>query len=143
MKKLLIVLICNLLTLSGFCQSLDSIKHIEIVSEIRDSMALINKDDIDVINRTFYELEISDSLNQINDSIINQLVIQNHKLDSIMQSQQVIILNDQIIQSKLTLDHKNEIDRYKKELKRTNNKKIAWQSTTGLSLLAIILIILL
>jgi hypothetical protein len=41
------------------------------------------------------------------------------------------------------LDHKNEIDRYKKELKRTNNKKIAWQSTTGLSLLAIILIILL
>ena len=143
MKKLLIVLICNLLTLSGFCQSLDSIKHIEIVSEIHDSMALINKDDIDVINRTFYELEISDSLNQINDSIINQLVIQNHKLDSIMQSQQVIILNDQIIQSKLTLDHKNEIDRYKKELKRTNNKKIAWQSTTGLSLLAIILIILL
>lgn len=143
MKKLLIVLICNLLTFSGFCQSLDSIKHIEIVSEIRDSMALINKDDIDVINRTFYELEISDSLNQINDSIINQLVIQNHKLDSIMQSQQVVILNDQIIQSKLTLDHKNEIDRYKKELKRTNNKKIAWQSTTGLSLLAIILIILL
>lgn len=134
---------CNLLTLSGFCQSLDSIKHIEIVSEIRDSMALINKDDIDAINRTFYELEISDSLNQINDSIINQLVIQNHKLDSIMQSQQVVILNDQIIQSKLTLDHKNEIDRYKKELKRTNNKKIAWQSTTGLSLLAIILIILL
>lgn len=143
MKKILIVLICNLLTLSGFCQSLDSIKHIEIVSEIRDSMALINKDDIDAINRTFYELEISDSLNQINDSIINQLVIQNHKLDSIMQSQQVVILNDQIIQSKLTLDHKNEIDRYKKELKRTNNKKIAWQSTTGLSLLAIILIILL
>ena len=143
MKKLLIVLLCNLLTLSGFCQSLDSIKHIEIVSEIRDSMALINKDDIDAINRTFYELEISDSLNQINDSIINQLVIQNHKLDSIMQSQQVVILNDQIIQSKLTLDHKNEIDRYKKELKRTNNKKIAWQSTTGLSLLAIILIILL
>lgn len=143
MKKLLIVLICNLLTLSGFCQSLDSIKHIEIISEIRDSMALINKDDIDAINRTFYELEISDSLNQINDSIINQLVIQNHKLDSIMQSQQVVILNDQIIQSKLTLDHKNEIDRYKKELKRTNNKKIAWQSTTGLSLLAIILIILL
>lgn len=143
MKKLLIVLICNLLTLSGFCQSLDSIKHIEIVSEIRDSMALINKDDIDAINRTFYELEISDSLNQINDSIINQLVIQNHKLDSIMQSQQVVILNDQIIQNKLTLDHKNEIDRYKKELRRTNNKKIAWQSTTGLSLLAIILIILL
>lgn len=143
MKKLLIVLICNLLTLSGFCQSLDSIKHIEIVSEICDSMALINKDDIDIINRTFYELEISDSLNQINDSIINQLVIQNRKLDSIMQSQQVVILNDQIIQSKLTQDHKNEIDRYKKELKRTNNKKIAWQSTTGLSLLAIILIILL
>jgi hypothetical protein len=42
-----------------------------------------------------------------------------------MQSQQVVILNDQIIQGKLTLDHKNEIDRYKKELKRTNNKKIA------------------
>jgi hypothetical protein len=28
-------------------------------------------------------------------------------------------------------------------LKKSNNKKIAWQSTTGLSLLALILIILL
>jgi hypothetical protein len=32
---------------------------------------------------------------------------------------------------------------YKKEIKRSNNKKVLWQSTTGASILAIILLILL
>lgn len=142
MRKILTALFI-LITFSGFCQSVDSIKYIEIVSEIQDSMALINKCDIDKINQTFYELKISDSLNVINDSIINNLQVQNYKLDSILTSQKIIIDNADMIRDKLILDHSSEIDYYKKELKRSNSRMIAWQSTTGVSILAIILIILL
>lgn len=106
-------------------------------------MALINKDDIDKINNTFYELEVADSLNHVNDSIINLLIIQNNKLDSIMRHQKVVIENNDIIKTQIIADHTSEIDMYKKELKRSNNKKILWQSTTGASILAIILLILL
>lgn len=142
MKKLLIILF-SLITISGFSQSLDSIKHIEIISEIQDSMALINKSDIDKINKTYYELEIADSLNVINDSIINQLTVYNHKMDSIIQNQKVVIENENVIKNQLLEDYSSEIKYYEKELKKSTNQKIAWQSTTGLSILAIILIILL
>lgn len=142
MKKLLTVLF-SLITINGFCQSLDSIKHIEIISEIQDSMALINKTDIDKINKTFYELKLADSLNVINDSIINSLYVKNHVLDSILQTQKVMIENEKSINDHLVIEHSSEINYYKKELKKSNNRKIAWQSTTGVSLLAIILILIL
>lgn len=128
---------------NGFSQSLDSIKHIELISEIQDSMALINKSDINKINQTFHELECANALNEINDSIINTLVIQTHYLDSILQNQQVIIENEKLINDQLVLDHSAEINHYEKELRQSKNKKIMWQSTTGLSLLTIILILLL
>lgn len=142
MKKILIILF-SLISFAGFSQSLDSIKHIEIISEIQDSMALINKTDIDKINQVFHELEFADSLNQINDSIINNLLIENEYLDSIALNQKAIILNQEKIHNQLILNHFNEITFYKKELRKSNVKKVAWQSTTGLSLIAIILIILL
>lgn len=142
MKKILVVLF-SLISFVGFSQSLDSIKHIEIISEIQDSMALINKSDIDKINQTFYKLEVVNSLNNINDSIINNLLIKNKYLDSIIIDQKNIILNQEKIHNQLVLDHSNEITFYKKELKKSNCNKIVWQSTTGLSLIAIILIILL
>lgn len=142
MKKILIILF-SLISFAGFSQSLDSIKHIEIISEIQDSMALINKTDIDKINQVFHELEFADSLNQINDSIINNLLIENEYLDSIALNQKAIILNQEKIHNQLILNHSNEITFYKKELRKSNVKKVAWQSTTGLSLIAIILIILL
>jgi hypothetical protein len=124
MKRLLIILL-SLISFIGFSQSLDSIKHIEIVSEIRDSMALINKSDIDVINKTFHELDCADSLNRINDSIINILSIEKHCLDSIIQTQVIIIENEEQIRNQLVTDHSVEVDHYKKELKKSNNKKIA------------------
>jgi hypothetical protein len=112
------------MTINGFGQSLDSIKHIEIVSEIQDSMALLNKADIDLINKTFYDLEQSKKLNQINDSIIELLVIKNVNLDSILQTQKVIIENEKLIKNQLSIEHENEITHYKRELKKSNNKKI-------------------
>lgn len=106
-------------------------------------MALINKEDVDKINNTFYELEVADSLNHVNDSIINLLAVQNNKLDSIMRHQKIVIENNDIIKTQMIADHTSEIDMYKKELKRSDNKKILWQSTTGACILTIILLILL
>ena len=123
MKKILLI-IFSFIAFSGFSQSLDSIKHIEIISEIQDSMALINKTDIDKINKTFFDLEISDSLNQVNDSIINTLTIINHNLDSIICAQEIIIENDSQIKSQIIYETNVEINKYKSELKKSNNKKI-------------------
>lgn len=126
-----------------FGQSLDSIKHIEIISEVQDSMALINKEDIDKINQTFHELRVSNRVNEINDSIINVLSIQTQQLDSILRSQKIVIENEKLIRDQLVTQHSYEVDFYKKELKKSNNKRIVWQTTTGLSLLSVILLILL
>ena len=142
MKKILIVLF-SLLTFNVFGQSLDSIKHIEIISEIQDSMALINKNDIDSINEVFYELKVSNRVNEINDSIINVLTLQTQQLDSILRSQKIVIENEKLIRDQLVSQHSYEVDFYKKELKKSNNKRVAWQTTTGIGLLSIILLILL
>lgn len=142
MKKILMVLF-SLLTFNVFGQSLDSIKHIEIISEIQDSMALINKNDIDSINETFYELKVANRVNEINDSIINVLALQTQQLDSILRSQKVVIENEKLIRDQLVSQHSYEVDFYKKELKKSNNKRVVWQTTTGLGLLSIILLILL
>ena len=142
MKKILMVLF-SLLTFNVFGQSLDSIKHIEIISEIQDSMTLINKNDIDSINETFYELKVANRVNEINDSIINVLTLQTQQLDSILRSQKIVIENEKLIRDQLVSQHSYEVDFYKKELKKSNNKRVAWQTTTGLGLLSIILLILL
>lgn len=103
---------------------MDSIKHVEIISDVKDSMALINKNDIDKINKTFYELEVLSELNEINDSIINTLIVKNNKLDSIVVHQKAIIANEQCIKTQLIENHSFEVNHYKKELKKSNNKKI-------------------
>lgn len=124
MKKILMVLF-SLLTFNVFGQSLDSIKHIEIISEIQDSMTLINKNDIDSINETFYELKVANRVNEINDSIINVLTLQTQQLDSILRSQKIVIENEKLIRDQLVSQHSYEVDFYKKELKKSNNKRVA------------------
>jgi hypothetical protein len=80
-------------------------------------MALINKTDIEKINKVFYEKRNLDSLLVINDSIICNLKAINTKVDSIVLSQLNVIKNDKIIitqlksnnnklQKKLTKAHK-------------------------------------
>jgi hypothetical protein len=124
MKRLLLIIVISLITHVSFGQHLDSIKHIEIISEVQDSMALINKRDIDKINETFYELRVSRQLNDINDSIINVMTIQTQYLDSILRSQKVVIENDKLIRDQLITQHSYEVEFYKKELRTSNNKKI-------------------
>ncbi len=151
MKKiklyLLLILIC--ISFNGYTKdslSINNIKHLELISEISDSMALINKKDIDVINNTFYKYKILDSLNNINDTIIKDLKLIINDKDSIIYYQKDMIHNDTLIKDKLTkiIDNNDKIiNSQEKELKKERNKKNFWKTTTGISLTTLIIILIL
>lgn len=129
----ILLFVCN----SLFAQELNQIKHIEIVSEIQDSMALLNKTDIEKINKTFYEKRKSDSLNVINDSIISHLSKINMKLDSVALNQLKIIQNDEIIITRL----QSETGNLQKKLKKAHNT-IAIETTAGIIVIAILCLLI-
>lgn len=125
-------------------QSLDSLKHITIVTELQDSMALINNNDINIINKVFYERDLLDSLNSVNDSLIRKLDLVRINQDNIIRKQKAVIQNDSLIkiQYQLTIDDRNKIIQdNQKAIKNQKNQKIVWQSTTGA--LAIVLLVVL
>ena len=70
MKKLITILFL-FFSILGYSQTIEGVKHIEIVSEIQDTMALLNKKDIDKINQVFFEREKLDSLNRANEELIS------------------------------------------------------------------------
>ena len=70
MKKLITILFL-FFSILGYGQTIEGVKHIEIVSEIQDTMALLNKKDIDKINQVFFEREKLDSLNRANEELIS------------------------------------------------------------------------
>lgn len=126
-------------------QSLDSLKHITIVTELQDSMALINNDDINIINKVFYERDLLDSLNSVNDSLIRKLDLVRINQDNIIRKQKAVIQNDSLIkiQYKLAIDNRNKIIQdNQKAIKNQKNQKVIWQSTTGALTLALLLVLL-
>lgn len=117
--------------------------HLEYISEPADSMALINKEDIDIINNVFNERRVLDSLHNINEQIISALEQEHVVKDSIIVNQNIIIENDKTIYQEL-LDEREKVEKtYKKELKQEKNKTISFQALSGAGIIAIILLILL
>lgn len=126
-------------------QSLDSLKHVVIVTELQDSMALINNDDINTINKVFYERDLLDSLNSVNDSLIRKLDLVRINQDNIIRKQKAIIQNDSLIkiQYRLAIDDRNKIIQdNQKAIKNQKNQKVIWQSTTGALAIALLVILL-
>lgn len=126
-------------------QSLDSLKHVVIVTELQDSMALINNDDINTINKAFYERDLLDSLNSVNDSLIRKLDLVRVNQDNIIRKQKVIIQNDSLIkiQYQLAIDDRNKIIQdNQKAIKNQKNQKRIWQSTTGALAIALLVVLL-
>ena len=126
-------------------QSLDSLKHITIVTELQDSMALINNDDINIINKVFYERDLLDSLNSVNDSLIRKLDLVRINQDNIIKKQKAVIQNDSLIkiQYRLAIDDRNKIIQdNQKAIKNQKNQKIIWQSTTGALAIALLVVLL-
>lgn len=143
--KLLALILSFFLCFTGInAQNIDSVKHMVVVTELQDSMALINNNDINIINKVFHERNILDSLNSVNDSLIRKLDLVRINQDNIIKKQKVVIQNDSLIkiQYKLAIDDRNKIIQdNQKAIKNQKNQKIVWQSTTGA--LAIILLVVL
>ena len=143
--KLLALILSFFLCFTGInTQNIDSVKHMVVVTELQDSMALINNDDINVINKVFYERNILDSLNIINDTIIRNLNLVKTKQDTIILNQQKIIQNDSLIKQnyQLSIDQQNKMIQDNKDaIKSQKTQKTIWQSATGL--LAIVLVVVL
>lgn len=117
--------------------------HIEYISEKADSMALINKKDIDIINNVFNEKRTLDSLHNLNEQIISNLEQEVKIQDSVIVMQLQTIENDKLLVEKLEYENNQTIAAYSKELKSEKNKKISFQTLTGVGIIAIILLILL
>ena len=137
MRKILIFVFL-IIEISCFAQT-----HLEYISEPTDSMALISKDDIDVKNRVFYEKNVFDSLHNLNEQILSALEQEIIILDSVIVAQENIIINDSLIIEDLENRNVQIVDQYSKELKQEKNKKISFQSLTGVGIVAIILLLLL
>ena len=89
-------------------------------------MALISKEDIDIINNVFNERNILDSLNTINDSIINNLELVRLQYLNIIKDQKVIIQNDSLIinRQELLLNEREKIlQKYQKDIKNQKTQK--------------------
>lgn len=133
------IILCLLMV--GFTCSAQT--HLEYISEPSDSMAVINKEDIDLINGVFNERNVLDSLYNLNEQIISNLEIEISIQDSIIINQNQAIKNDEVIISELETRNNQNIEMYSKELKKEKRKKISFQSLTGAGIITIILLLLL
>lgn len=149
MKNFKYIIVIFLLSFSqimwGQVDSFNKIKHIEIISEIQDTMALINKDDINKINKVFYERNTLDSLRVVDSCIIENQNKLKQLTDSIVITQINTIENQSSIieQYETVISESNsEIIKLEKKQKKDKNSKIAWQSISG-TLAAVVLVLLL
>ena len=126
MKRIALILSFLMCFIISNAQSIDSLKHIVIVTKLQDSMALINNEDINIINKVFYERNLLDSLNTINDTLIQRLKLVQIEQSNIILNQKVIIQNDSLIKLnyKTLLDEREKIlQKYQKDIKNQKTQK--------------------
>lgn len=138
MKRLIAAIIGLFFFWTTLAQLPPEVKYVEIVSEIEDTMALLNKPDLDKINTAFYRLDCADSLNIINEKIISALNDENLKLDSIANSYKTIVANKDTQIENIKTENQEVISDFEKQIKRANTGKLIWEGTTIVSIIAII-----
>lgn len=127
----------------SFAQVPQQVKYVEIISELADTMALINKEDIDVLNTVFYQNERLDTLNIVNTQIIENLESSINELNVVVYDQSEIIFNHRKIQKHLEESYEDAKQIYKDELKTAHRKTVFWETTTGISVVVIIILAIL
>lgn len=130
-------------TTTVYGQFLPGVKHIEIISEIEDSMVLLNKPDVDKINKTYFEKEKLDSLNTYNEKTIELLENKINIQDSIITNNNLLLKNEIALNKYLTKSIEDNTTQYEKYLRREKAKKICWQTATGAAIIGIILALVL
>ena len=135
MRKVLILLL--FLPFISFAQV-----NIEYISEKCDSMAFINKTDVDIINDVFEQRNQLLELNRINSELIENLELNNSVLNAIISTQKITINNHE----KMILDLENRNnhlkEQYEKDLRKEQNKKISFQTISGIGVIVIIILLL-
>lgn len=138
-----VIFICLLLSSSVlYCQNLSEIKHIEVVSEIKDSMILLNKIDVDKINKTYFEKNKLDSLNMYN---VERICLLENKVsvqDSIINNQSLLLKNELSINTYLRQNIQDNSTQYEKWLRKERARKVGWQITTGAAVIGIIVVLI-
>ena len=119
MKKLIVFLLL-FLSIIGYSQ----VRHYEYVSEIEDTMVVINKTDLDKINTAFYRVGVLDSLNIVNEIIISELNNKVKTISEIVDSQEIILKNKDEQINNIQLKNKEILSDLEGQLKRTNRKKV-------------------
>ena len=130
-------------TTVAYGQFLPGVKHIEVISEIEDSMVLLNKPDIDKINKTYFEKSKLDSLNVYNEQTINLLENKIFVQDSIINNQKLLLYNEVTINTHLRKNLEDNTTQYEKQLKDEKFKKIGWQVGIGIATIGIVLALVL
>ena len=139
----LIIIIAVFISFSLYGQNLDSIKHVEVISEIRDSMVLLNKTDIDKINYVFEDKRRIEKVNEVNDSIISLLSLKVVQLDSIIVSQSSIIKNKDLILEKSELDKNSKLNEASDTINKQKKQLIFWKSTTSVGIISTLILLIL
>lgn len=145
--NIFLVLFLLFTSINSFSQNIlpSDVKHIEVVSEVQDTMALLNKEDVNKINKVFHERNYLDSLRVADSCLIVTHNEIKERMDSIVSTQTQTISNQGLIIGEyedVILDNNKEIDSLKKKQKRDKGSKIAWQSISG-TLAVVLLVILL
>ena len=106
-----------------FGQFLPGVKHIEVVSEVQDSMILLNKQDVNKVNKTYFDKKQLKNLNQRNEELIilleNKIAIQ----DSIIVHKDNMLQNEIKINGHLKQSIEDTTTQYEKYLRKERNKK--------------------
>lgn len=124
-------------------QFLPGVKHIEVVSEIADSMVLLNKLDVDKINKIYFEKNKLDSVNFHNEQIIDLLETKVNLQDSIIVNNKLLLDNEIALNKYLTQNIEDNTSQYEKYLQQEKVKKIGWQTATGAVIVGAILVLIL
>lgn len=121
-----------------FAQLPDTVKHVEIASQVADTMILINKPDLDKINTAFYRLDTYEELNRVNEELIADLKIESNNLKEIASKQEIIIENQKIQLVNKDTQYKETISDLEKQVKRANTWTTIWQVLSGIEALGIV-----
>lgn len=143
MYKFIVLISLMFCSICTYGQFLPGVKHIEIISEIEDSMVLLNKPDIDKINKTYFEKSKLDSLNVYKDQTIDLLENKIFVQDSIIISKNSLLENEIAINTHLHKNIEDNTIQYEKHLRKERIKKTCWQVTTGVAIVGIILALVL
>lgn len=102
---------------------------------------MINKEDADKINKTYFLKNQLDTINCLNEKIISELKVKSLKQENIIKEQQEIVNNYKKVVEEQKEQNEKLIKDYDSSFKKSQKKKAVWQGIGIGESIAIILLI--